>query len=137
MNPAEAKQKLVAIIKPLAVQEQGTLDRLKLEQSGLERPDFLWHYLLQSYSTMGRAAGWHGLIENNLNYNRVTFESLSKLPPVERESQVLDVCRAAKIRMPARKAEFIIRSFTYVQELGGPTAAKATLLTLPGRGAKI
>ncbi len=137
MNTSEAKQKLVSIIKPLAVQEQATLDRLKQEQTGLERPDFLWHYLLQSFSTMGRAAGSRGLIENKVNYNRVTFESLSILSPADREAQVRDVCRAAKIRMPDRKAEFINRCFAYVQELGGPTAAKEKLLALPGRAAKL
>ncbi len=39
--------------------------------------------------------------------------------------------------LAVRKAEFIIRSFAYVQELGGPMAAKATLFSVPGRGAKI
>lgn len=137
MNTNEAKQKLVSIVKPLAAQKKATLDRLKQEQSGLDRPDFLWHYLLQSFATMGRAAGWHGLIENKQNYSRVTYEALSALTPGERESQTREVCWTAKVRLPDRKAEFICRCFSYVQELGGPIAAKAKLLSTVGRTAKL
>ena len=64
MNPIAAKKLLVSIVKPLAAEKRAFLDELKREHAGLERPDFLWHYLLQSFSTMGRASGWQRLIAN-------------------------------------------------------------------------
>jgi hypothetical protein len=47
------------------------------------------------------------------------------------------VCHAAKIRMPDRKADYILRCFECVKRLGGPEAAKAQLLRQPGRDGKI
>jgi hypothetical protein len=45
----------------------------------LERPDFVWHILLQSFSTWGGARGHEGLIRNQDNYGRVTFAALSTI----------------------------------------------------------
>src|SRR4030095_13920874 len=112
-------------------------DRHKEGHTGLARPDFIWHYLLQSFSTMGRASGWHGLIGNQDNYDRVTYATLAALTPDARAAQVRQVCREAGIRMPDKKAVFILGGFEYVTQLGGPEAAKAKLLAQPGREAKI
>ena len=54
-----------------------------------------------------------------------------------RSNQVRRVCREAKVRMPDTKANYILRCFDYVKQLGGLEAAKAKLLTQPGREAKI
>src|SRR5438445_5881343 len=86
---------------------------------------------------MGRASGWHGLIGNQANYRRVTYPALTALTPEARAQQVRQVCRAAGIRVPDRKADYILGCFEYVQRLGGPEAAKARLLAEPGRDAKI
>ena len=127
MNANKAKQELVSVVRPLAIQKKATLDRLKQEQSGLDRPDFVWHYLLQSFATMGRAAGWHGLIENKQNYNRVTYETLSTLSSAERESRARDVCWDAKVRMPGRKAEFI----NYTPKIWQINVMIAVAITMP------
>lgn len=55
---SQAQNRLVAVIRRLAIEKRATLDRLKANYSDLARPDFLWHYLLQSFATMGRSAGW-------------------------------------------------------------------------------
>lgn len=65
------KEKLAKIANELATLHREKLEQLKLEHIELERPDFIWHFLLQSFSTMGRAAGWHGLIGNKDNYSKV------------------------------------------------------------------
>lgn len=44
---------LAGVAKKLAHDRKADLDWLKAEQSQFERPDFLWHYLLQSFATMG------------------------------------------------------------------------------------
>lgn len=132
-----AKSRLATVLRQLAQDNRETLDRLKHEREGLDRPDFLWHYLLQSFSTMGRAAGWHGLIGNQENYRRVTYESIQRLPPAERATHIEAVCREARIRMPMRKASFILGCFNKIERMGGPEAAKAELLSHAGREAKL
>jgi hypothetical protein len=137
MNDTAARDRLVTVVRSLAAERRNELERLKQECTSLARPDFIWHYLLQSFATMGRASGWHGLIGNQDNYRRVTYDALAALSPEVREAQVRAVCRAAAIRMPDKKAEYILACFEKVKRLGGPEAAKAELLAQPGRDAKI
>ena len=86
---------------------------------------------------MGRASGWHGLIGNQDNYRRVTYTALAALTRADRVAQVRQVCQVAGVRMPDKKAVCILGCFDYVTRLGGPEAAKASLLAQPGREAKI
>jgi thermostable 8-oxoguanine DNA glycosylase len=137
MEQKNAHNLLVPIVRELAKEKHHELDRLKQEYSGIMRPDFIWHYLLQSFSTMGGASGWHGLIGNKNNYNRITYNVLSTFDSADREIQVRQVCREAKIRMPDKKADYILGCYTYVKQLGGLEAAKAKLLEQPGCEAKI
>ncbi len=120
MEQKNAHNLLVPIVRELAKEKHHELDHLKQEYSGIMRPDFIWHYLLQSFSTMGRASGWHGLIGNKNNYNRITYNVLSALDPADREIQVRQVCREAKIRMPDKKADYILGCYSYIKQLGGP-----------------
>jgi hypothetical protein len=81
MNNNGIQEKIAAVAKALAREKKDKLDKLKAEHSQLSRSDFLWHYLLQSFATMGRATGWHGLIGNEENYSRVRYEALARLSP--------------------------------------------------------
>lgn len=137
MDKAAARARLVAVTRALAAEKRADLEKHKEGRSGLARPDFVWHYLLQSFATMGRASGWHGLIGNQDNYCRVTYAALDALTPNTRAAQVRQVCRAAGVRMPDKKADFILSCFDHVTRLGGPEAAKAKLLDQPTRDAKI
>ena len=127
-----AKQRLSQIICQLYETNRIELERFKSEQIQIERPDFIWHYLLASFSTMGRSSGWKGLIGTPYNYNRITFDVLNSLTSEQRKAQVHEVCRAAKIRMPGRKSTFILGCYDRILMLGGPAEAKAALLALPG-----
>ncbi len=133
----EAVEALVAVLHELAAEHSAWLANAKANARDLERPDFLWHYLLQSFSTMGRSSGWDGLIGTTANYSRVTYEALEALDPTARAAQVAEVCRRAKIRMPSVKAGYILGCFERVRRLGGLAAAKAQLLAQPGRAGKI
>ncbi len=137
--PAKAviQKTLAARARTVARKHRLRLKELKSAHENLARPDFLWHYLLLSFATMGRAAGRHGLIETPSNYERVTNEALAALSARARRKQVEETCRAAKVRMPAKKAEFIMGCFNEVKRMGGPIAARQILLGLPGREAKI
>jgi len=132
-----AKQVLSQVAMSMAEIHRMKLERMKADQNQYDRPDFLWHYLLQSFSTMGRSAGWHGLIGNQDNYTRVTVDALLLLQPADRERVVREVCRVAKVRMPDRKAGFIISCFDHIQRMGGLAPATARLRAAPGRKAKI
>lgn len=68
MDINAAQVQLVAVVRRLANEKRADLDRHKENHADINRPDFLWHYLLQSFATMGRSAGWHGLIGNRDNY---------------------------------------------------------------------
>ena len=57
MNTATSRIQLVAVVSHLATEKRTDIDRLKKSYSDIARPDFLWHYLLQSFATMGRSAG--------------------------------------------------------------------------------
>lgn len=120
----------------LATDHKRQLDEGKAWERHLDRPDFLWHFLLQSFGTMGRATGWIGLSKPE-NYQRVTYEALAALSPDQRRSIAEQACRDAKVRMPSIKAGYIVGCFDRVAQLGGPKAAKDHLLRQPGREAKI
>jgi len=129
--------KLANIAKTINKQHSGYLDSLKEGYRELDRDDFVWHFLLQSFSTMGRSSGWKGLIGNKDNYNQITYEALSKLNHAAREKTVKFVCRAAKVRMPDKKAEYILGCYDLVTKLGGLKSTKSMLLAEPGREEKI
>ena len=137
MKTSSPQDRLLKVVRPLAAENGQVLACLKRGRTGLKRPDFIWHYLLQSFATMGRASGWKGLIENRDNYNRVRYEALAALTPTRREKQVHDVCRASKIRMPGVKAGYILECFKYVKKMRGPERVKSLLLAQPNREEKI
>lgn len=137
MNTTTSRTQLVAVVSHLATEKRTHIDRLKKSYSDIARPDFLWHYLLQSFATMGRSAGWHGLIATQVNYSRVTYAALQALAESDRLRVAREVCRDAKLRMPNRKGDFITGCFQRVRDLGGPENAKAALLAQPGRENKI
>jgi endonuclease III len=137
MRKQSAQNKILLAVQKVAVEKKRELERLKRGRSGLKRPDFIWHYLLQSFATMGRASGSRGLIDNQDNYRRVTYEALSGLTPRRRKKVVHEVCRLAKIRMPETKAQYILGCFDYVKSMGGPKRTKELLLAQPDRDAKI
>lgn len=133
----QAATRLAPIARELALCHTDQLARQKANAAALERPDFLWHYLLHSFATMGRTAGAQGLIGDPANYDRVRFEVLAAVQPERRLAWLRSVCRAAKIRMPDRKADFILACFERVRAMGGVAAARAELLAQPGRAGKL
>ncbi|MDY6817004.1 MAG: hypothetical protein SV598_14340 [Pseudomonadota bacterium] len=137
MDINAAPVQLVAVVRRLADEKRADLDRHKENHADIDRPDFLWHYLLQSFATMGRSAGWHGLIGNRDNYSRITYSALLDLPDGDRLREAREVCRAAKVRMPDRKGDFIVGCFDRIRDMGGPENAKNQLLAQPGRESKI
>jgi hypothetical protein len=133
----DPRERLVQIVKELALRHSDKLDALKVEASGLEREDFVWHYMLQSFSTWGSSRGWAGLINTSENYQRVTYDALLPLTRDKRIEQVDEAFRAAQVRYPRRKAEYVADNLELVESLGGLAEVRRALLAAPGPEAKI
>jgi hypothetical protein len=136
-NVVTVRRRLAKVARTLAHEKREELDLMKSWHDQLARPDFLWHYLLQSFATMGGIAGAVGLIDNKRNYSMVGYNLLAKLWPDARAMQVEQTCRVAGVRWPATKARYILGCFDRIEELGGPRVAKRLLLEQKGRDAKI
>ena len=133
----QVARKIADVARALASERKERLDQLKAENADCSRPDFIWHYLLQSFATMGGSAGWAGLIGNKTNYAKVAYDVLERLEPGDRKREVLTVCRCAKLRWPERKAAFIVSAFETIRELGGFSAANKRIFDARGREAKM
>jgi len=139
-DPKRAKALLVPIVKRIARHKdvQAKLAEGKTRRKELDRPDFVWHEFLLSFATMGNSRGAEGLIRNQDNYRRVTFEALKrKRTNANRLSELREVLRAAKVRMSDKKADWLMENYDRVASLGGPKKAKETLLNTDGREEKI
>ncbi len=138
MNREAKRQALIESLKCITPEMREHLGNLKKwGKAELERPDFVWHMLLQSFSTLGGSKGYHGLIENQDNYRRVTFDALSALDSDDRATEIREVFRTAKINYPYKKAELIARNYNLMAKMGGPVEAKRQALAQEGKEAKI
>jgi endonuclease III len=138
MYSESKRQRLLGALRHLTPDMKETLRKRKEE--GLEqrnRPDFIWHSLLQSFATMGNARGWDGLVGNKANYNLLTFEALSELDSVERLERLDKVLRASKVRMSGKKAAWLGLNHEIIVEIGGPEEARRQALAQNGRDGKV
>ena len=133
----ESRTRLVHALRQRPDYMNEKLESLKTERHQLERPDYLWHSLLVSFSTMGNSRGFKGLIENKNNYERVTYQALESLPVTERIQRLEETLLNAKVRIPLQKAQWLSDNFDMIQSLGGLEAAKQTALNQHGVNAKI
>jgi hypothetical protein len=101
------------------------------------RPDFLWYFLLTSFSTMGNSRGYVGLKSDPDNLRRLSFDVLIAHGPEARQEVIESVFRKAKIRMPAQKARWLVKNLLVIQSMGGLTNANAAAFSQPGRDGKI
>ncbi len=116
----------------------GYIQHLKLGESGLRRKDFIWHYLLQSFATMGGSKGWIGLIGTTENYDELRYERLQEIKTKSgRLSHVQRICINARVRFPNRKADYICGCFSLIENSGGYQKVKKELLDLKDRDSMI
>ncbi len=143
MRIQEARQRLADAAKGLAQSERvkHRLEELKRDardEQNLEKPDFVWRSLVESFSSLGNSRGYEGLFGNPENYKKITFEALSCLSPEGRLGVLTKTLRAAAaVRFPNVKSERLAANFKKIEKMGGPAKAKAKLLNEPGRDAKI
>ncbi len=137
-NNKEAKrQRLIKFLKQPTPEMREKLTALKAESKMLERPDFIWYFLLQSFSTMGNSRGWYGLMNTPSNYNRVTFDALANFSPAGRLQLIETVLRDAKVRMPRQKAEWLNYNYERILQMGGLEEVRRHALSQLGTEAKV
>jgi hypothetical protein len=128
--------RLTEVAASVAGQHRNKLDELKAKAKELERPDWLWHSLLLSFSTMGNARGKIGLVDNQENYEKVTFAALGKLSSKDRKRRLTETLRVGKVRMSDIKARWLSKNFERISKMGGPASAKQLLMSECGPEAK-
>jgi endonuclease III len=133
----DIRDKLSRAAQTLATLKRPILDSQKAHYADLQRDDFLWHYLLQSFATLGGVSGWQGLIGNEANYRQMTYDVIANMPATERLAHATEICTRAKVRYANQKAVNIVACFDKIRAMGGLRDAKEALLKQPGRDEKI
>jgi len=134
----DKREQLVRILRKPKPTMRDRLEQYKRDGAReLDRPDFLWHFLLQSFATMGNSRGWQGLIGNQARYVRVTFEALAPLSPADRVARLEETLAAAGVRMTKKKARWLAENFTKIEAMGGLAAAKREALAQSDASGKI
>jgi len=108
--PEERRKRLIQILKNLPPHMWDKVESIrKGAKSRLSRHEFIWYALLQAMATMGNVRGAKGLLENKENYNKVTYRNLAKLSSSVRRKQLQRTLWNAKVRMPDKKAEWLVK----------------------------
>lgn len=134
---ASTQRRLADAIATVARAHAAELDAQRANAADARRPDFVWHYLLESYSTWGSVRGHVGLMKDPVNYASVAYDLLRGKPPSRRIPHIERVLRRAKVRMPHHKAVLLSRAVDVIAGLGGPQAASAALWAQKGAPAKL
>jgi uncharacterized protein (DUF433 family)/endonuclease III len=112
------------------------LESWKQHAARFGEPDFIWDALVRTTATMGNSRGAE-LLANPELHARIRYSALRGLAPAAREEALIGALRAAGVRMPARKTEWLLENFERIEARGGPEAVKEQLESFPGRSGKI
>ena len=137
MNKELKRTRLIELLRNITPEMREKLNSLKEGSNDLERIDFIWHFLFQSFATMGNAGGWKGLIGNQSNYTRVLFAPLSKLNSEKRVELIEKVLRDAKVRYAEKKSQWLNRNCDLIKTWGGLEKTRDKALACIGTEAKI
>jgi hypothetical protein len=137
-RPDAAKARLLAVLRTPVPAMTTKLRELKTKaRERAERPTFVWESLVQSFATMGNSRGWAGLVENEENFRRVSYEVVRALQPAKRLAHLDRVLRDAVVRMPGQKASWLAANFHRIEGMGGVAKANRAAFDAPGRDAKL
>ena len=106
-------------------------------QLGAQRPDFLWHYLLASFSTWGNSRGYAGLINNPSNYQKVSWSNIENLQDEDLLQVIHETLASAKVSRAKNKAPMLQINARKIKDLGGVEKASDMARSQRGRDAKI
>ena len=58
MSKINARNRIVNTVRKLYLEKRQEIEKLKQGRNGLKRPDFIWHYILQSNLGESLWLGW-------------------------------------------------------------------------------
>jgi len=90
----------------------------------LRRDDFVWHEILLSFATWGSSRG-----AAKLNFDALTYGSLSRLQSSKRRTLVAQQFKTAGLRYATKKTDYLLYNFGLVREKGGLDAANGAVLS--------
>ncbi len=129
---------LIDALRMISPDKPQHLEDLKAMGIALRRrADIVWHLLLQGFATMGNSRGWKGLFGDPLLLAAVSYEHLDSLDPSDRTPHIEAVFRKAKVRMPQKKAAWLVSDFDMINGRGGPAAVWQVAQSLQSREEKI
>jgi len=130
--------RLTEFLNHLPIRMKTRLEQLKKDGRELsDRDDFLWFILLQSFSTMGNSRGRDGLIGTESNYKRIAYDYVkNKVGKSERLEHFDRVLRDAKVRMPGKKAGWLVSNLNRIESYGGVIKANKIAFSIRGRTEK-
>jgi hypothetical protein len=125
---------LVPLARGLAERYRADLDKWKFEGAkNFENPNWLWESLLGAFAVMGRSTGAQDLLWDQERHNQVSYDELKNISRRERKKTLIRTLRSARrLRMPDKKAKWLLTAFDYISIwMGGPANGKALLMAQP------
>jgi thermostable 8-oxoguanine DNA glycosylase len=131
------KERLASAVRKVVHSHQEDLEREKARSAERrQQPELIWELLLLSFATMGNSRGV-ALVENSLFHNPVRFTALARLSPNDRLATLKSNLRAARVRMPDKKADWLAENFERIQREGGIKAVNQKVVERTLRDDKI
>lgn len=132
------RERLVKFLKEPPPEMLETLKNMKAGGHKLKkRPDMIWYLLLQSFATWGNSRGWDGLIGNQDNYRKVSFENLDEFSSSVRLRIIEETLLDAKVYRAEAKSPLLDKNYVRVSDMGGLHSVKRQALACKGTEAKI
>jgi endonuclease III len=129
MRHAEEHAALVRAATAVYGLHKQDLERIKEEhRRAIERPDFLWAKIVESFANWGGPEGWELLIQDPDNLSRLTYAALARLSSQERHREIQGILKESGVKWPNKKAAYLDRCFQQIEDLGGPEEAKRLFL---------
>lgn len=131
-------KQLVEALRHRTPEMERKLEELKEEGRGIAaRKDMIWYQLVHSLATLQRSSGWENLKADQTLLDSISSENLSALDRERRHSRLKQAMWQAKVRMPDKKADWLLENFDRIEAMGGAEAATRTALALSSPEEKI
>ena len=134
----ENRQILIEALSHLRPEWKDKLDSLRqIAQQLQAREDLVWHMIVQSLAGMGNNRGYFNLIENPINYRKISWLTVSSLSDADLVHELSGALSIAKVRMPEKKAEWLCVNYRKIQNMGGLVETRRKMDMLGGYEAKL
>ncbi len=127
--------RLSVAVRKIAKDKRQEIDARKTTNHW-DNDDFIWEALLVSMATMGNSRG-ATLVSDPQLHDQVRWKAIENLSQPECHARLQNALREAKVRMPQKKAGWLVNNWRRIRDDGGPKKVKSALQQCAGRDAKI